>query len=323
MAMPRSLSRRSILSALGLAACSSETIAPLHARRGGLATESIERTRSAHPPFTFTKLKATRRVLDPLHERLGAPKPGDWLSDHPETGQTFEEYLTSRPNVPTAERRTLVVQPLGELPNAHARIVKSVAEYLGRHFALPVRLAESRSLDVVPRDARRHHDGRDQLLTQHLLKEVMPSLRASDAAATLGLLATDLWPGRGWNYVFGEASLDQRVGVWSLARYGDPSKDEASYRLALLRALKIAVHETGHMFSLLHCTQYRCVQQGVNSLDEADRSPLWLCPDCLAKIMWVTRTDPKDHLEACLAFARSESFEAEATFFEKSLKALA
>lgn len=33
----------------------------------------------------------------------------------------------------------------------------------------------------------------------------------------------DLWPGEGWNYVFGQASLADHVGVWSIHRYGDPS----------------------------------------------------------------------------------------------------
>jgi archaemetzincin len=49
--------------------------------------------------------------------------------------------------------------------------------------------------------------------------------------------------------------------VWSLARNGDPTESPEAFRIALLRAMKIAVHETGHMFSLEHCTAYRCVQQ--------------------------------------------------------------
>ncbi len=38
----------------------------------------------------------------------------------------------------------------------------------------------------------------------------------------LALTTSDLWPGEGWNFVFGQASLSERVGVWSLHRLGNP-----------------------------------------------------------------------------------------------------
>jgi predicted Zn-dependent protease len=35
----------------------------------------------------------------------------------------------------------------------------------------------------------------------------------------LGLIKTDLYPGEGWNFVFGEADNYLRVGIFSMARY--------------------------------------------------------------------------------------------------------
>ncbi len=58
------------------------------------------------------------------------------------------------------------------------------------------------------------------------------------------------------------------------------------------------------MFSLHHCTAYRCLQSGVNSLEEADDSPLWLCPD------WVR--------DFCL----THGLEQETELFVRSLDAL-
>ena len=100
----------------------------------------------------------------------------------------------------------------------------------------------------------------------------------------------DLYPGTGWNYVFGEASLSRRVGVYSLARYGArfyglAETPESRARL-VRRALSVVAHETGHMFSLAHCTLYECVKNGANSLEEMDGHPLWLCPACLRKLHW-------------------------------------
>ena len=40
------------------------------------------------------------------------------------------------------------------------------------------------------------------------------------------------------------------------------------------RMLKIAVHETGHIFSIRHCTKYICVMSGANHLGETDAHPI-------------------------------------------------
>ena len=53
--------------------------------------------------------------------------------------------------------------------------------------------------------------------------------RPEDAVAVLGLTTSDLWPGEGWNFVFGQASLRDRIGVWSLYRFGDPERSDADY----------------------------------------------------------------------------------------------
>jgi len=249
---------------------------------------------------------------------------GDWQYDHPETGQSFEEYLRSHPTFPARGQRTLAILPLGDLAAGRTKIVELVAEYLGCHFGLPTRVLEPLALPLasVPAHAKRQRFGSTQLLTRWLLDSVLPAHRPSDASALLALTGFDLWPGENWNYVFGEASFDQRVGVWSLDRDGDPSASPAAFELALVRALKTAVHETGHMFSLPHCTKYPCVQAGINSLDEADKAPLWLCPECLPKIAWVTSTDPKARLRATLDFCRAHDLEAR-DHLEKSLASLA
>ena len=35
--------------------------------------------------------------LRPLADPLSPPRPGDWLAEHDEPGQTFAEYLDARP----------------------------------------------------------------------------------------------------------------------------------------------------------------------------------------------------------------------------------
>ena len=110
--------------------------------------------------------------------------------------------------------------------------------------------------------------------------------------AYIALTTSDLWPGQGWNFVFGQASVTDRVGVWSIWRNGDPHGDDEAYRTCLRRTLKTASHETGHMFSMQHCTFYECNMCGSNHREESDRQPLWLCPICLAKLCHATGADP-------------------------------
>lgn len=71
------------------------------------------------------------------------------------------------------------------------------------------------------------------------------------------------------------------------------------------------------MFSLEHCTAYRCVQGGVNSLEEEDRASLGLCPECLAKILFATRAEARPRYQALAAFCREQGLGAEVDFFER------
>jgi archaemetzincin len=155
-----------------------------------------------------------------------------------------------------------------------------------------------------------------------VLDEVLKPRRPSDAVAVLALTTADLWPGEGWNFVFGEASLSDRVGIWSISRYGNLEGNPAESQRARLRAFKVAVHETGHMLGMEHCTAYECQLNGSNTLEEVDVSPLWLCPDCLQKVWWGCQTDPVKRFEALIAFGKQHHLDAEVDFWQKSVERL-
>lgn len=195
------------------------------------------------------------RKLLPLHQKLDEPKFGDWLASHKEPGQTYFQYLKSRPVRAEPKRRMLYVQPLGDFTPTQRRIVDKTAEFMGVYFGLPVKIREGLSLSVIP-DKAQHKAGlvrSEQLLTTYILSDVLKPRLPRDGVALIAITRADLWPGEGWNYVFGQASLGDRVGVWSFNRFGDPEQGEEPFRLCLLRTLKTATHETGHMFSLQHC----------------------------------------------------------------------
>ena len=270
------------------------------------------------------RLSEAIEKLRPLHRRLEKPRPGDWLDRHKEPGQTFRQYLDCDPVTAKGKRRTIYIQPLGGLSEAQRKVVTLTADFMGRYFGLPVKVKKALPLSLVPKEARRVHPrwGVKQILTTYVLDRILRPRLPEDAAAYLAFTASDLWPGKGWNFVFGQASLRDRVGVWSIHRYGDPGGDEKSFLLCLRRTLKTACHETGHMFSMLHCTAYRCNMCGSNSLSESDRRPLWLCPECMAKVCRATGVEPLARYKSLLEFCRAHGLKTEADFYEKCVETL-
>lgn len=270
------------------------------------------------------ELQGAMAKLRPLHKSLGKPAPADWLAHHDEPGQTFAQYLASKPNVPDERRRTITIQPLGDMTDAQKKIVAATAEFIGLYFNLPVKVNDPLEAAVVPAKARRTHPtwGDKQMLSTYILDDVLRPRLAKDAFAMIAFTAEDLWPEEGWNFVFGQASLRDRVGVWSLYRFGDPAVGEVAFRKCLLRTMKTGTHELGHMFSMVHCTTYECNMCGSNSLTESDRRPLALCPECLAKTCWATGADPIDRFRGLSAFCRARGLTAEADFYDLSLRAL-
>lgn len=262
--------------------------------------------------------------LLPLHTKLGKPEPGDWLDAHHESAQTYRQYLASHPVRAERGRSVIYVQPLGYFSSSERKIIEQATEFLGVYFQLPVKVRERLSLDLVPQSARREPGGvqSEQILSTYVLNEVLKPRLPKDAVALIAFTTADLWPGEGWNYVFGQASLVDRVGVWSIHRYGNPADGDDAFRRCLLRTMKTATHETAHMFSMPHCTFFECNICGSNSLPESDRRPLEPCPICLAKLCYATGADPAKRFKALIDFHKAHGLKTEQEFCEKSLAAL-
>lgn len=255
-----------------------------------------------------------------LHAPIQKPGKSDWLTDHREPGQSFPDYRDFAPVLPTSERTTLYVRAIGEMTRAHESAIAATIDLLGRFYGLPVKRLDPIDPAEIPPRARRRNpiEGHEQILSQFLLSKLAKE-KPDDAVAVLALTTTDLWPGGNWNFVFGQASLFEGVGVWSLYRMGDPGVEP---RLFLRRTLKTAVHETGHMFGILHCTKYDCGMNGANNQDEADGQPFWFCPDEEMKIWWGFKLDPIERYQSLAEFAKAHKLWQEAAFWRRSEEAI-
>ena len=308
MTVPR-LELLSILLVFGLslAGCTSE---------GDSASNS-----SATAVEKHVELRAAMRAVEPFFQPMGKPGRYDWLATTRESGQTFDEYIASNPTLPTADRNVIYVQPIGKFNSDQSKVIKIASDYLSALYGLNVR---SLPLKPLPRklpepdqrmiDYPAHRQIRTGWVMETMLKPGLPS----DAAALIAFTNEDLYPDTSMYFVFGQASLDDRVGVWSLYRLDD----KTGFDRFLERTMKIAAHEVGHMFSMRHCTKYECVMSGTNHLAETDRRPIDACPECMAKIVWMTSKSPAERYERLVRFAKRHGLTDAESDFQKKLKAV-
>ena len=254
---------------------------------------------------------------------LPNPGPGDWLSQHQENGQTFGQYVRSRPNIPAFEKRILYIQPIGQFDAKTAPRIDVLKEYTeAYYYPMTVSVLPTMRDDGI---RSRKNGGRKQLLTTDILNLLQRRLPGS-AYSVLGLTMTDLYAGENWNFVFGQARIKGRVGVFSFARYhpswhGEHDSDAKEVaKLVLRRAAKVLTHETGHMFGIRHCVHYHCNMNGANHLAEADASPMHLCPVCLRKMQHAVKFSPVARYKKLLAFYQKYGLEKEADWVTKRIK---
>ncbi len=270
------------------------------------------------------ELRTNIKKIEPFFKPMGKPASYDWLATHNEPGQTFAEYFDADPVKPTKERQKIYILPLGTFNAKQQKIVDATSDYLFLFYDLPVERLASRNLSVGPPKGgtpnfRQNKLTRTrQIRAGYILSEILTPILPPDAAALIAFTVDDLYPDESLNYVFGQASLENRVGVWSLSRMDDNTYD----RNFLLRTLKIAAHETGHMFSMRHCKKYECLMSGTNHLSETDRRPIDACPECTAKICWLSDVDQAVRYERLADFCRKNGLTKDADEFVKKSNAV-
>lgn len=241
---------------------------------------------------------------------LPAPGPHDWRTVQPEPPQTVAEFLAAGPNVRTPPRDRLALLPLGRFPFEVlvgadlVGLVRSppigvLAAVLAAFFATPVdRLPTAPFPDtaIPARVAAGHHQYDARALLLHVAGQL-----PANAHSMLMLVNVDLHVGTTQQYTYGWSTLHERLGVVGFSRF-DPSfhggaAPEDLQGTILRRALRVAVHEVGHLFGIGHCQAFRCAMNGMAHLVELDAIPLHLCPLCLRKLHHVARFDPRarDH----------------------------
>lgn len=267
------------------------------------------------------ELRSAMKKIEPFFKPMGKPEAYDWLGSHTEPGQTFDEYLDSDPTKPTKERTKIYVLPLGTFTAQQKEIIATTAGYLAAFYDLQVETLPNKALpQKLGKEDSRYNEflKRRQVRTGYIMDALLKPMLPGDAAALIAFTNEDLFPDDTMSFVFGQASMEYRVGVWSLARL-EFKADRATF---LRRTIKIAAHETGHMFSMRHCTKYECVMSGTNHIGETDRRPVDACPECMAKVCWLSDIPAAKRYEKLAGFCRNNRLQKEADEFGRKMKAV-
>jgi archaemetzincin len=268
-------------------------------------------------------------------ERAHRPLPGT-VAREGEAPQTYAEFVAERPPRPQPGLRTIAILPIGEYPRGFVveydavRLVRSpeptlIARFLEAWFGLPTRMLPAMSDEVLERLPARELEGRRQLDAAEVL-EWLRGRRPADAACVLALTLEDLYADDA-AWVFGYASIVERVGVHSMLRY-DPGFADVMTRgpefehVILTRALRVLAHEVAHMFGLRHCFHFECLMNPTAGVEDLDRLPLHLCPVCLRKLWTVTGISIVARWEQLVTLCDELALHAEREWFAARLRAL-
>ena len=165
----------------------------------------------------------------------------------------------------------LCLVPVGSVP---AQALDWIESATSEWFPLPIRRLPALAIPAGAYDAKRG---------QYQSVEIMKMLAQSapkDAVRVLGITDVDLAIPM-LSFLFGQAQFDGPVAVVSLCRlhqefYGLPGEESVLRE----RTVKEVLHELGHTFGLVHCSEPTCAMSLATHVELVDAKQEQYCARC-------------------------------------------
>lgn len=165
----------------------------------------------------------------------------------------------------------LYLVAIGNIPDKVWRwITNAAAEW----FPMPVKHLAGLPIPAAAFDPKRKQYQSVEIM--RMLAQAAPN----DATRILGVTEVDLSIPM-LSFLFGQAQLDGQVAVVSLCRlqqefYGLPAQDE----ILRERLTKEVLHEMGHTFGLVHCSEQKCAMSLSTHIGMVDTKSERYCDRC-------------------------------------------
>jgi archaemetzincin len=171
----------------------------------------------------------------------------------------------------STDMRPIGVVPFGDVPEI---VLKVITVHISTLLNLPSQILPPLDLPAYAFDAKRYQ------YDAGIIIDALESMPFKNYEKVVGVLDLDLFIPI-FTHVFGEAKQGGKVALVSLFRLGK-NADGSSPPEALVheRAVKVALHELGHLFELWHCEHKRCLMHFSGCIEELDEQPLYLCNYC-------------------------------------------
>ncbi|HEV2469211.1 MAG TPA: archaemetzincin [Candidatus Sulfotelmatobacter sp.] len=170
----------------------------------------------------------------------------------------------------------LCLVPIGSVPATALDWIESAA---AEWFPLPIR-----RLAALPIPERAFDEKRRQYQSVEIMK-VLSQIVPRDASRILGVMDVDLAIPM-LSFLFGQAQFDGPVAVVSLCRlhqefYGLPPQES----LLRERTVKEVLHELGHTFGLVHCSESACAMSLATHIQLVDAKAEQYCARCGSQLV--------------------------------------
>lgn len=276
----------------------------------------------------FDKLADDSMTLRPM------PKPGagDWLAERVEVGQSFTSFTKMQFRAsPHGTYNTIILVTLGD--GLSATLQEHLRQYIATFYQTECVVIGIPDVDTAIREGpirtcvnaftrqRQLFAGDAMAYVEKCATRTRALSRC--AVATIGVTMEDLTKDDTWNFVYGQASLAEGRGIFSIARFSPEFNDEPvssseeREHVVLKRACKVVSHELGHIFGLKHCINFQCLLNGANHLGELNRQVLYECPSCTKKLQYSFGWDLQRRYTEIIALMVAYGFTGEATFLKE------
>lgn len=161
---------------------------------------------------------------------------------------------------------------------SNPELIDKIVTELGKFLPYKIRL-NTLQLDI----SFAYSTERKQFYSTKIIQHLIPYSENVDGKFT-ALVEVDLFIPV-FTYVLGEAQLNGKVSIVSLARLHEEIYSGISdEKLLIERTVKEILHELGHNFGLIHCKDWDCVMHSSMGIEEVDIKGIDYCANCKSMI---------------------------------------